>query len=136
MAELRLKTLFCINRSSQFSAPGERSSRRTASRCATSPNHTNESESQETVGYQNDVVDGSPESTPEGTVEQFSERESCESIQIFNDDFLPTPLINSSLYHDGQREQWGYDNRYAVPTQYPRLEFLTAMALLREENTG
>ena len=123
MAEEKFQIPFWIDRSSQVSAQTARSSRRQTPRFSTSSNHSTASESQETVDLLTDRVAGPPESIPEGTVEQFSERESCESNQLFYGDFSPTPLINSSLYHDGQREQWVYDNRYAVPTQHPWVEW-------------
>ncbi|WP_442506410.1 hypothetical protein SH528x_005253 [Novipirellula sp. SH528] len=41
----------------------------------------------------------------------------------FSSDFSPTPIPNTSMYHDGQREQWPYDAKSDVPTQYPLVQW-------------
>ncbi|GAA5511017.1 hypothetical protein [Novipirellula caenicola] len=41
----------------------------------------------------------------------------------FSSDFSPTPIPNSSMYHDGQREQLPYDAKSDVPTQYPLVQW-------------
>lgn len=40
----------------------------------------------------------------------------------FND-FSPTPIPPSSVYHDAGREQWVYDSKKAVPVQHPWIEW-------------
>lgn len=70
-----------------------------------------------------DEDSAAPESIPSGSVDLFQESTGCDPASLFYNDFSPTPLANSSLYHDGQREQWVYDNRYDVPTQHPWVEW-------------
>lgn len=41
----------------------------------------------------------------------------------FSSDFSPTPIPSTSMYHDGQREQWPYDAKSDVPTQYPLVQW-------------
>ncbi|TWU55116.1 hypothetical protein Poly59_14120 [Rubripirellula reticaptiva] len=41
----------------------------------------------------------------------------------FYNDFSPTPVVQSSLIHDGDREQWVYDAKHDVPTQHPWVEW-------------
>ncbi|MDC0288053.1 hypothetical protein OAL01_01280 [Rubripirellula sp.] len=67
--------------------------------------------------------DTAPESIPSGSLDPLQENEGCDPASLFYNDFSPTPLANSSLYHDGLREQWVYDNRYDVPTQHPWVEW-------------
>ena len=38
-------------------------------------------------------------------------------------DFSPTPLPQSSMTFDGDREQWVYDAKHDVPTQHPWIEW-------------
>ncbi len=38
-------------------------------------------------------------------------------------DFSPTPIPDESMVHDGEREQWVYDAKAAVPTQHPWIEW-------------
>ena len=64
-----------------------------------------------------------PERIPSGKVDPLQDSAGCDPASLYYNDFSPTPLANSSLYHDGQREQWVYDNRYDVPTQHPWVEW-------------
>ncbi|MGI9442769.1 MAG: hypothetical protein ACR2N1_09900 [Rubripirellula sp.] len=64
-----------------------------------------------------------PERIPSGKVDPLQDNAGCDPASLYYNDFSPTPLANSSLYHDGQREQWVYDNRYDVPTQHPWVEW-------------
>ncbi|TWU11187.1 hypothetical protein Pla52o_56250 [Novipirellula galeiformis] len=41
----------------------------------------------------------------------------------YADDFSPTPIPNASMIHDGQREQWAYDAKHDVATQYPLIQW-------------
>ncbi|MDA8743491.1 hypothetical protein N9N28_02555 [Rubripirellula amarantea] len=46
----------------------------------------------------------------------------CDTEFAYND-FSATPLPNAAMYHDGDREQWVYDAKRAVPTQHPWIEW-------------
>lgn len=63
------------------------------------------------------------ERIPSGQIQNQSPSADCDTSTSFYDDFSATPIDNASLYHDGLREQWVYDNRYDVPTQQPWVEW-------------
>jgi hypothetical protein len=50
----------------------------------------------------------------------------CPSVcptETIADDFSPTRMAGDSMYHDGGREQWVYDEKSDVPTQRPWIEW-------------
>lgn len=47
----------------------------------------------------------------------------CSDAARYANDFSPTPLPQAGMYHDGDREQWVYDAKRAVPTQHPWVEW-------------
>ncbi len=51
------------------------------------------------------------------------ESEDCSDAARYANDFSPTPLPQAGMYHDGDREQWVYDAKRAVPTQHPWVEW-------------
>ncbi|EMI22484.1 signal peptide protein [Rhodopirellula maiorica SM1] len=48
---------------------------------------------------------------------------SSPAARDYSNDFSPTPIPNTSMYHDGQREQLPYDAKADVPTQYPLVQW-------------
>ncbi len=52
-----------------------------------------------------------------------ADRLSQESSVDILSDFSPTPIPYDGLNHDGQREQYPYDTKHDVPTQYPWMQW-------------
>ena len=73
------------------------------------------------VTFPKDAIPREP--IPSGKTQSEDSRPDCDPSTRFYSDFSPTPIESASLYHDGQREQWVYDNRYDVPTQQPWVEW-------------
>ncbi len=57
-----------------------------------------------------------------GTVDCGGGQAGCAAAP-YADDFSPTPIPESSMYHDSGREQWVYDSKHDVPTQHPWVEW-------------
>ena len=60
---------------------------------------------------------------PNAACDGCGSRERCTCSHEYYADFSPTPMAESSMYHDAGREAWVYDAKRDVPTQHPWVEW-------------